>query len=107
MNTTTASFRVQHDNPCPAWGIAAATGIGGSGSVAYTAGSANNYYGTYADWATCLQLLYQVSNYDYLDGTHTTNSGLPTSAAYALYGMGSSGTINVQAFMTAAGLLPW
>ena len=105
MNTTTASFRVQHDMPCPPWGIAASTGIGGSGKVAFTVGG--GYYATNADWITGLQLLYQVSNFDYLDGTHTTNSGLPTSAAYALYGMGSSGTINVQAFMTAAGLLPW
>jgi hypothetical protein len=105
MNTTTYSWRVQHDMPCPAWGIAAATGIGGKGTVAFTVGG--GYYGTYPDWAQGLQLLYQVFNYDYLDGTHTTNSGLPTSAAYALYGMDASGTVNVQVFMTSAGLLPW
>ncbi len=105
MNTTTYSWRVQHDLPCPAWGIAAATGIGGSGNVAYTVGGGQ--YGTYADWTTSLQLMYQVNNYDYLDGTHTTNSGLPTTSAYALLGMNASGTINVQQFMSDAGLLPW
>jgi hypothetical protein len=51
--------------------------------------------------------MYQVNNYDYLDGTHTTNSGLPTTSAYALLGMNASGTINVQQFMSDAGLLPW
>jgi aldehyde:ferredoxin oxidoreductase len=105
MNTTTYSWRVQHDMPCPAWGIAAATGIGGKGTVAFTVGG--GYYGTYPDWAQGLQLLYQVFNYDYLDGTHTTNSGLPTTSSYALLGMNASGTINVQQFMSDAGLLPW
>jgi hypothetical protein len=87
---------VQHDNPCPAWGIASAPFTVGGG-----------YYSSYADWNTGMEMVYSMLYMDYLDGTHTTDSGLPTSACYAKYGMDASGSANVQALMTSAGLLPW
>ena len=96
MNTPNLSYRVQHDNPCPAWGIASAPFTVGGG-----------YYSSYADWNTGMEMVYSMLYMDYLDGTHTTDSGLPTSACYAKYGMDASGSANVQALMTSAGLLPW